>query len=543
MCWLVCVCMLEHSNTFTRARAHTHTHTPRHTEARQNLKAAKQLFDADLIDERDFKKANADIFSTLLSRRAEMGAATSPPHDLQTAMFPDNKMSLPDVFTGSDDGSRNKAPLCLSMSPAAGTDLHFAKKNLNRTKTAPDGIEALDITRGDDEEQLENARTLNRGVEMSANEQMERGDQNLPECRDQDLPFPERVHTFAAATASEHSKASKKSFPFGSPTNAWNDTSATVPSLGDAVCGYGCDGEDSIATHWCIECHVQLCNHCVITHLRRPQTRTHAISELSCFRAQQELEDKLYRVNETSLEQKQRSRAQDEEYERAKLELSSQFKAEEEKRMLALKAEEEKRHEKIRQLVEEAAQNKGEEEKRMRQNRAEEDKRMRQLEEQDMKRRRKEEEEERRRKEEEDELVRVLREQKLAATSVSPTLLFNSLVAQRSMETESRGDSSVIMPPSVWTWSLQDVAEYVQGLQDFGERAGEYAEMMVREEINGQTFSELNDYDLKEMKLPIGHRKLLLSRIALLKRSALSTGAGGAGAAEASADFISVSNA
>ena len=43
---------------------------------------------------------------------------------------------------------------------------------------------------------------------------------------------------------------------------------------------------------------------------------------------------------------------------------------------------------------------------------------------------------------------------------------------------------------------------------------------MIREEINGQTFLDLSDTDLKELKLPMGHREVLLSRIDLLKHSA-----------------------
>lgn len=44
--------------------------------------------------------------------------------------------------------------------------------------------------------------------------------------------------------------------------------------------------------------------------------------------------------------------------------------------------------------------------------------------------------------------------------------------------------------------------------------------LMIREEINGQTFLDLSDTDLKELKLPMGHREVLLSRIDLLKHSA-----------------------
>jgi len=69
-------------------------------------------------------------------------------------------------------------------------------------------------------------------------------------------------------------------------------------------------------------------------------------------------------------------------------------------------------------------------------------------------------------------------------------------------------------------WPPHEVAQYVLGLREFGERAREYADVMIREEINGQTFLDLSDTDLRELKVPMGHRKVLLSRIDLLKHSA-----------------------
>lgn len=95
-----------------------------------------------------------------------------------------------------------------------------------------------------------------------------------------------------------------------------------------------------------------------------------------------------------------------------------------------------------------------------------------------------------------------------------------------------------MMQPPVWTWSPQDVAEYLQGLQDFGDRAREYAEVIMREDITGQTFLDLTDNDLILLKVTMGHRKLLLSRIAHLKHAAHPRGV-----AEAAADFISIDNA
>jgi len=369
----LCVCMLEHTHTHT----HTHTHIHRHAEAREILKVAKELFDADLIDEWDFKKVKADVVASLSSVHAEMGTATSPPQDLQPAVYRDGKMSLCDVTFGGDDGSRDRAPSCLSISPAAEAQLQVAKKNANDTKTAPDrieasvdqlfSIEASAITCRGDQEQLENACRLNRDEEMSS-------------AADDSQTVSHLLSHLSSAPVSESLKSRLKS---------------------------------------------------------------HLLSELTALQAQQEVQEKLLRITETSLERRQRSMVQQEEHERAKLELSARFKAEEEKRM-------EKR---VRELMEEAAKLK-----------AEEDKRMRQLEEQEEERRREEMEQERHIKEQENELIR--EKQKLEAlarintaashspggtiatrrsprrgdmsASSSPD---NSLMVQRSMETESREDS------------------------------------------------------------------------------------------------------
>ena len=67
-------------------------------------------------------------------------------------------------------------------------------------------------------------------------------------------------------------------------------------------------------------------------------------------------------------------------------------------------------------------------------------------------------------------------------------------------------------------WSSRDVAEYLEGLTEvFGDRTKEYSNVMMSENINGEALMELSDSDLKEMKFTMGHRKLLLSRIALLE--------------------------
>ena len=60
----------------------------------------------------------------------------------------------------------------------------------------------------------------------------------------------------------------------------------------------------------------------------------------------------------------------------------------------------------------------------------------------------------------------------------------------------------------------------------------------MREDITGQTFLDLTDNDLILLKVTMGHRKLLLSRIAYLKHAAHP-----GGRAQAVADFISIDNA
>jgi len=81
---------------------------------------------------------------------------------------------------------------------------------------------------------------------------------------------------------------------------------------------------------------------------------------------------------------------------------------------------------------------------------------------------------------------------------------------------------------AVLGWSAEDVANYVGGLtEDLGERASEYSDGLKREEINGKAFVELSNDDLKELGVDkMGHRKVLLSKIALLKAAVSSGGSG-----------------
>jgi hypothetical protein len=74
-------------------------------------------------------------------------------------------------------------------------------------------------------------------------------------------------------------------------------------------------------------------------------------------------------------------------------------------------------------------------------------------------------------------------------------------------------------PPE--TWTPQEVAENVRRMgDDFGSRAGEYADIIAREDINGKAFMVLNVDDLKELGFSMGHRKLLIAHIATLKDNA-----------------------
>jgi len=154
--------------------------------------------------------------------------------------------------------------------------------------------------------------------------------------------------------------------------SASNETIALSRSHDHAQCSHGCEGDDAGATYWCKNCNQALCSPCAIRH-----TRSHELSNLAVLHAQQDLEDKLSRVRETSLEQTRRSKAQEEEIERQKQKLFSQIKAEEEKRLLELMKEaatfRSKEEQHLRKLDEEAAQIKAAAEKEARRIKAEEE--------------------------------------------------------------------------------------------------------------------------------------------------------------------------
>ena len=181
---------------------------------------------------------------------------------------------------------------------------------------------------------------------------------------------------------------------------------------------------DAADVRRCRECDKAICSVCVYMHGRQPQTVSHALTEItSVVREREVLEEKLARVQETSLEQTRRITAEEEEIEREKQELAAHFKAEEEeiereKQELAaqFKAEEEKIERKKQEL---AAQFKAEEERREREleqiqaaaeerahgRKAEEERRMRALEEESARLKANAEQEAERRKAEEDEIL------------------------------------------------------------------------------------------------------------------------------------------
>ena len=87
---------------------------------------------------------------------------------------------------------------------------------------------------------------------------------------------------------------------------------------------------DAADVRRCRECDKAICSYCVQMHGRQPETVSHVLTEItSVVREREVLEEKLARVQETSVEQTRRVTAEEEEIEREKQELAAQFKAEE----------------------------------------------------------------------------------------------------------------------------------------------------------------------------------------------------------------------
>jgi hypothetical protein len=147
---------------------------------------------------------------------------------------------------------------------------------------------------------------------------------------------------------------------------------------------HGCCGH----VRRCRECDKAICSLCVYMHSRQPPTVSHALTEItSVVREREVLEEKLARVQETSVEQTRRITAEEEEIKREKQELAAQFKTEEESRQREL--------EQIQAAAEERAHGR----------KAEEERRMRALEEESTRLKANAEQEAERRKAEEDEIL------------------------------------------------------------------------------------------------------------------------------------------
>ncbi len=290
-----------------------------------------------------------------------------------------------------------------------------------------------------------------------------------------------------------------------------------VCPLVETVCSNSCKGPDAAATHWCFECNKSLCHVCVLFHARQATTESHELQEMSVLRAQQDLDTQLSCIRETSMEQRRQSQAQQVKLEREKKELKE--------RIHELEQELEER---IHKLEKEAS-------------------RIEAVSEEEARRTEAREEEVNREKQILEDCARIkvitpsssvlngsVSMHSIFAGSASPQFMLeqsarNSTISLRAnastsavpdFQTDAQ-NISIIEPLTVLMRSPQDVSMYVQGLRDdFGERAKEYSELMVREDINGQMFLELNDNDLKELKFTYGHRKLLLSRIARLRQAA-----------------------
>ena len=71
---------------------------------------------------------------------------------------------------------------------------------------------------------------------------------------------------------------------------------------------------------------------------------------------------------------------------------------------------------------------------------------------------------------------------------------------------------------SILSWSPHNVSQYVGGLtHEFGAHAAEYAQIFEAEKVNGLAFVNLNNSDLKDLGLSLGHRKVLLHKISTLR--------------------------
>jgi len=55
----------------------------------------------------------------------------------------------------------------------------------------------------------------------------------------------------------------------------------TLSKIAEQQCANGCEGEDTLATHWCTSCQTALCPFCVKAHSRIPAMQSHPLSKIS----------------------------------------------------------------------------------------------------------------------------------------------------------------------------------------------------------------------------------------------------------------------
>lgn len=94
---------------------------------------------------------------------------------------------------------------------------------------------------------------------------------------------------------------------------------------------------------------------------------------------------------------------------------------------------------------------------------------------------------------------------------------------ERSMhqEKEEMRKEKHVLDENVLKWEKEAVAMYVGQMKaEFGEEASKYASNFVEDYIDGRALLNLSDENLKELGLPMGHRMLMLEKIANIKTSA-----------------------
>jgi hypothetical protein len=97
-------------------------------------------------------------------------------------------------------------------------------------------------------------------------------------------PAPDALGSLQAVFASVVSSSngcevSSPSHPLPDALESLQAVFASVVSS-SSECGNGCEGEDTLATHWCASCRKALCSFCVSAHGRIPALRPHTLSKI-----------------------------------------------------------------------------------------------------------------------------------------------------------------------------------------------------------------------------------------------------------------------